>query len=369
MGRKPLGKSVKRESLRFVLILLATTRVAIPSAAADEPAPTVAGAMASMASALRASLPAADREDASYAFEDSERFDLRLAPFGLEGLEMERMSPTTKEHLGGLLEASLGPVGRRKADEIRALEPEVVRQEPWYMRAFTGLLGIRGAEAYFLSFFGRPEEPGPWGYRFDGHHLSANMTVVGDHVSATPLFLGAQPREVPEGGIGPVGRRVLAEEEDRARALYVSLDETQHAKATVDLEEGRGLFVGGDGERVDPDLPPIGVAVAELTAAQSDLVDQLLEVYFGNVAEPIAARERARADAAGRAGIHFAWAGSTTPGEEIYYRLHGPTLLIEFDNTVDDANHIHTLWRDPSGDFGRDLLRDHHAAAHANPQP
>ena len=368
MGRRPPGKSVERNTLRIALILLATACIASPSAAVAEPTPTLARAMASEVSALRASLPAADREEASYPFDDPERFDLRLAPFGLEGLEMERMNAAAKGHLGGLLEVSLGPVGRRKADEIRALEPEVIRQEPWYMRAFTGVLGIRGAEAYFLSVFGQPEDGGPWGYRFDGHHLSANMTVVGDHVSATPLFLGAQPREIPAGGIGPSGRRVLAEEEDRARTLYESLDETQRAKATVELEEGRGLFVG-DGERVDPDLPPIGIAVSDLTKTQRDLVDQLLEVYFGNVAEPIAARERARADAAGRAGIHFAWAGSTTPGEEIYYRVHGPTLLIEFDNTVDDANHIHTLWRDPSGDFGRDLLRDHHAAAHAPPQP
>lgn len=325
-----------------------------------------AGDMTRAASALRDSLSADHRETADYAFEDEERRDLRLAPFLLEGLEMNVMSAPSKAHLGDLLSASLGPVGRRKADQIRGLELEVIRQEAWYQALFTAALGIRGDEAYFLSVYGAPGAGRPWGYRFDGHHLSVNMTVVGDDVSATPLFLGAQPRTIPEGGVGgPVGLRVLAEEEDRARALYESLDASQRSRATLELELGRGLFVGA-GERVEPDLsPPVGLSAADLTTEQRELLDELLEVYLQNVADPVAARERAKIDAAGRDAIHFAWAGPTTPGEEMYYRIHGPTVLIEFDDTV-GGEHIHALWRDPSGDFGEDLLRQHYEAAHGS---
>lgn len=313
---------------------------------------------------LRNSLPDEQREKVSYGFDDPERFDLRLAPFLLEGLEMADMDGVSKVRLGALLEASLGPVGRRKADEIRNLEAEVIRTEPWYAAPFTGLLGIRGAEGYFLSLYGNPSEGGTWGYRFDGHHLSVNVTSVGGAISATPLFFGAQPREIPEGGVGgPVGLRVLGEEEDRARELYDSLDSSQRQKATLALELGRGLFVGA-GERVPPDLAPAGIAASDLRPEQRVLLARLLEAYFQNVAEPVAESERARLEEAGPGAVHFAWAGSTRPGAKIYYRIHGPTVLIEFDNTEDDAEHIHALWRDPSGDFGQNLLLQHYESAH-----
>lgn len=333
---------------------------------ADEDTGDVAYETSEAARDLRESLSDDQRHEASYDFDDPERFDLRLAPFLLEGLEMAHMSDASKAHLGEMLEASLGPVGHRKADEIRNLEAEVIRAEPWYIAPFTGLLGIRGTEGYFLSIYGEPSEEGTWGYRFDGHHLSVNVTAVGGSVSATPLFLGAQPRVIPEGGVGgPVGLRVLAEEEDRARALYESLDPAQKKKATLELELGRGLFVGS-GERVAPHIPTVGIPALDLRPDQRALLEDLLDAYFQNVAEPVADRERERLHAMGLDWIYFAWAGSTTPGAEIYYRVHGPTVLIEFDNTVDDAEHIHTLWRDPSGDFGRDLLREHYESAHGS---
>lgn len=333
-------------------------------------APNVADAadaaveISAAAVAFHDSLPADHAREAAYAFEDEERFDLRLAPFFLEGLALADMDEASKAHVGDLLEASLGPVGRKKADQIRRLEDEVLRQEEGTLLGwFAGLAGIRGDEAYFLSLYGDPAGADPWGYRFDGHHLSVNFTVVGDRVSPTPLFLGAQPRVIPPGGIGPAGLRVLAAEEDAARALYESLDEGQRATATLPLQSDRGAFLGGD--RIDPADPPKGIAASGLTPEQRALLDALLDAYLQNVAPSIAARERARIDASGRDALHFAWAGSTTPGAEIYYRLHGPTVLIEFDNTVDGAEHIHTLWRDPSGEFGADLLRHHHDAAHA----
>ncbi len=196
----------------------------------------VAKEMTAAATSLLESLPSADRDEASYPFDDGERFDLRLAPFFLDGMELADMNEPAASRLGDLLEASLGPVGRQKADAIRALEDEVVRMEEenaWHIALFARIAGVRGEGAYFLSTYGDPSADDRWGYRFDGHHLSVNFTVVGDDVSSTPLFLGAQPREIPEGGLGPAGLRVLAEEEDTARALYESLDSEQRVTATL----------------------------------------------------------------------------------------------------------------------------------------
>ena len=324
----------------------------------------MARAMTSAARNLQESLPAEQREQASYKFADPERFDLRLAPFLLEGLEMADMSAPSQARLTDLLAASLGTTGLRKANEVRALEDEVLRQEAWYRKIAIGLFGDAGDKAYFLSIYGQPAMNQPWGYRFDGHHLSLNFTTATGAVSPTPFFLGAEPRTIPEDGIGgPVGLRVLADEEDRARELYESLDGTEREKATLELQLDRGLFVGS-GERVDPNLSPVGIAGADLNEDQKKRLMDLVETYFGNVAPALAASQKARLEAAGIDSLHFAWAGSTTPGAEIYYRVHGPTVLIEFDNTMDDAEHIHTLWRDPTQDFGRDLLRDHYASDH-----
>ena len=362
-GGLPEGRRSRIRSLIFCG--LAMCSVSLPSAVRASPETmAVAPEMARAARALQESLPAGQRDQMSYEFADPERYDLRLAPFSLEGLEMVDMDSAAQARLGDLLAVSLGPVGYKKAEEVRALEAEVERQEAWYRKIFVGLFGSTGDQAYFLSLYGDPVRDQPWGYRFDGHHLSVNFTAVEGVVSPTPLFLGAEPRTIPEGGIGgPVGLRVLAHEEDRARELYESLDAAQREKATLELQLGRGLFVGS-GERVDPDLRPVGIAAADLTEDQKKRLVALLDTYFQNVAPALGARAKARMEAAGIDSLHFAWAGATTPGAEIYYRVHGPTLLIEFDNTTDDAEHIHTLWRDPSNDFGRDLLRQHYESGH-----
>ena len=282
--------------------------------------------MTAAAIAVRESLSVDDLESATYAFDDDERYDLRLAPLLLEGLTLRDMGEESSAKVGDLVEASLGPVGRKKADDIRGLEDEVVRMEEkdvWYMALFASLAGIRGTDLYYLSLYGDPSGEDPWGYRFDGHHLSLNFTVVDGAVSPTPLFFGGQPREVPPGGIGPAGLRVLAKEEDTARALYLSLDAQQRERATLPLELNRDLFVGG-GERVDPNLPPVGIPGDALTPDQKRLLNALLEAYFENVSTRIASSERARIDAAGRESLHFAWAGFHYAGRGDLLSTAGP---------------------------------------------
>jgi hypothetical protein len=320
----------------------------------------MAAEMGRAGAALAGSLAAEDQSAVFHSFDDEERFDLRLAPFFLDGVAVEDFGPPTRENLEALLRASLGPVGARRVEEIRALEDEILarqREAGWLRDTFARLAGVWGRDVYYLTLYGEPSSPAPWGYRFDGHHVSLNFTVVGERVSGTPLFLGAEPRE------NAAGVQVLGRQEDLARALYLSLDSSLRARATLPFGGDRGLFVG-EGERIETSGEPVGIARAELGSAQQALFDDLLESYFENVAAPIAARERARVAEAGRDRVHFAWAGDAEPGRPMYYRLQGPTLLIEFDNTEEDADHIHTLWRDGEGDFGRDLLSRHHAQHH-----
>lgn len=314
------------------------------------------------ARSLLTSLDEGQRRSMSYAFDDDERFDLRLAPIGLDGVPLGDLSDEQRERVRALRAAALSEQGLRKVELIMSLENEVRRLD---RERFVGLFTswLRDPERYFTIVFGEPSETAPWGFRFDGHHVSLNYTVVPGSVPATtPLFLGAQPREVRQGW-ERAGLRVLAAEEDLARELYLSLDAKQRARATLPYESDRELFLG-DVRFLDLAEPPKGLPRGAMDEAQKRRLDALLDVYVANFPDDVAAARRAEIDAAGRDAIHFAWAGSTEPGGGCYYRLQGPTLLVEFDDTEPGNDHVHTLWRDPRRDFGRDLLAEHRARAH-----
>ena len=156
---------------------------------------------------------------------------------------------------------------------------------------------------------------------------------------------------------------MLAAEEDLARELVRSLALDQRERATLPFEDGRGLFLG-DGRQVTLEGPPLGIARADLEPPQRARLDALIDLYLDNLADEIASARRAEIERAGRDGIHFVWAGSTDLGEPCYYRIRGPTFLIEYDDSLDGADHVHTLLRDFRGDFGRDLLERHYSRAH-----
>jgi hypothetical protein len=200
----------------------------------------------------------------------------------------------------------------------------------------------------------------PWGFRAEGHHLSLNFTLVRDTLIATaPAFFGANPAEVRSGS--RAGLRALADEEDIGRELVLSLDERQLADAIIATETPRDI-VTGNAAQVEP-LAPIGIRITELRPDQAAILVRLLDVYLGRMAEPLAERRRAALERTDFDEVAFAWAGSTRPGEAHYYRIQGPSFLVEYDNTQNNANHIHTVWRDFDGDFGRDLLREHYRDA------
>jgi hypothetical protein len=187
------------------------------------------------------------------------------------------------------------------------------------------------------------------------------MVNEGKAIATTPAFFGSNPAEVREGP--KAGLRVLGAEEDAGRALMQALDEGQKTTALIQGVAPNDI-VTGNNLVADPQNPA-GIAASAMTPAQRDLLAKLIDVYASYMAEDLAADRMTKLRAAGMDKITFAWAGGTEPGARHYYRVQGPTFLIEFDNVQNNGNHIHSVWRDFNGDFGRDLLREHlEAVAH-----
>jgi hypothetical protein len=255
-----------------------------------------------------------------------------------------------------LLKTALSAAGHRKV--VNIIELELVLRE---IEAF-GMM--RDPERYHLTIYGKPDAKAAWGWRFEGHHLSLNFTLAGDRTSAdTPSFFGANPATVPKGT--NKGLRVLAAEEDEARALLASLNGAQRGEAVFESRT-YGEIVTANADKVDPkseSLRPVGIAAAKLSEAQRAQLMKLIEVYAGSFEPALAKARLARVHEGGVENIRFGWAGSTERGRQHYYRIQGPKFLIEYDASQNDGNHVHTVWRDFSGDFGRDLLRQHYALA------
>lgn len=255
----------------------------------------------------------------------------------------------------GVLGTGLSERGTRLAHGIIELEGTLRELEG----ALSSLVGPRrDPELYYLSLFVGPGGAHPWGWRFEGHHLSVNVTDLGAHGQVVaPLFMGANPARVPSGP--RQGARLLAAEEDMAFELLHMLDAPQRARATIAAQPFGDIVT-----RNDPTVKPMafaGLPAREMTVAQQQLLRRLLEVYAGRMADSSAHRQLQRIVDAGFERLHFAWAGAHQPRQPHYYRIHGPTVLVEYDNSQGNANHIHTVWRDLENDFGGDLLRRHYA--------
>ncbi|MGE5278992.1 MAG: DUF3500 domain-containing protein [Acidobacteriota bacterium] len=353
-GRQPPGARGQLAGTA-VLLVLGPALLAAISLAAESLRLRSAEKMAQAADRFLASLAPAQRAQALFPLEDPERFDWNFVPRSRRGLPLKDLDPAQRRLAEELLRAGLSSSGYRKASDIMALEA-VLREIEGSPR--------RDPDRYYFSLFGSPSGRSAWGWRFEGHHLSLNYTLAGGiAVSHTPSFFGANPATVGAGALS--GKRALAGEEDRARELLRSLDERQRA-AAVFRNVAPSEIVTGNAAKVDP-LAPAGIAVADLEPPQRDLFIRLLEEYLSRMPEDIAGDRREKLRAAGFEKIRFAWAGGAEPGQPHYYRIQGPTFLIEYDDTQDGANHIHTVWRDFAGDFGRDLLGEHYQAVPHSP--
>jgi len=338
----------RRTLLTGAALLAAGTGLAMPALVrARDP-------MAQAALAFLESIGPGRRDDAVYPFDGAERADWHYVPRSRAGVALKDLKQEQRDLVFALLRTALSDQGMRKVEGVIQLEGilgEITRNS-WF----------RDPENYSLAIFGDPSAPNPWGWRFEGHHLSLSFTVVpGAGFAVTPAFFGTNPAEVRDGH-RHAGLRVLKREHEVAFQIVGGLTESQR-KSAILQPQSFGDILTGPG-REDSLRAPQGLALAAMDSLQRGQVFDLVEAYVRNMRAPVIERELRDLRAAGPEKLHFAWAGSTTPDGPHYYRLHGPTLVIEYDNTQSGGNHAHSVWHDPRDGLGRDLLRRHHENDH-----
>ena len=309
--------------------------------------------MIETANRLLAALDTQQRAKATFKFEDDERLNWHFIPKERKGLPLREMSPFQKHLASALLSAGLSQSGYIKAVTIMSLEDvlKIIENDSGERR---------NPEKYYFSIFGTPSVTGPWGYRIEGHHLSQNYTVVDGEVVDSPSFFGANPAEVRQGP--RKGLRTLAFEDDLGFKIIQSLDAPQRKIAIVDPVAYKDILTAAS-RKAALEGQPSGLPAAKMSAKQFDALMALLEVYTGNMPEQLAERRKEQVKKA-NGDIQFAWSGGIDQGDPHYYRVQTSSFLIEFDDTQDGANHIHSVWRDFNGDFGEDLLKRHYEAGH-----
>ncbi|MDX2266883.1 MAG: DUF3500 domain-containing protein, partial [Bryobacter sp.] len=315
------------------------------------------------ANAFLASLNDEQRAQATFRFEDEERFFFHFIPaedvakrYGRprKGVGFMTLNAPQRHLAHALISSGLSQQGAIKVSSIMSLDDILRIQEG-------DTTGRRNSDKYFISIFGTPSESGTWGYRIEGHHISLHFTVVKGKVHFSPSFFGTNPAEVREGP--RKGLRVLAREEDLARDFFASLSPEQQKTAIVDAKAYNDILTSADRVAALKGQPN-GLATAKLSPKQMDLLKALVEEYADNFPAELAAERKARYAKAAK-NLYFAWAGVLERGGPHYYRIAGPDFLIEYDNTQNGANHIHSVWRDYAGDWGQDVLKAHYQYGHA----
>jgi hypothetical protein len=290
------------------------------------------------------------KSKSAFPFDSEERFNWHFVPRARKGITWNEMTPAQQALAHAFLASGLSNRGYQQAETIMSLED--------ILKEIEGGRGpARDANNYAFAVFGTPGERATWGWRCEGHHLSITITIVDGHAVGGPVFFGSNPATVLDGP--RKGLRVLAVEEDLGRELVKSLTPEQAKTAVYDARAPRDIITGNS-RKANPGLP-VGLAAGDMTPAQQKLLMTLVENYAYRLRPELADEDLAKIAAADFKRIYFAWAGGVEPGQPHYYRLHGPTFLVEFDNTQNRANHIHTVWRDAANDFGEDLLKAHYA--------
>jgi len=303
------------------------------------------------------SLTAEQAAKAKLPMNDPKRLDWHFIPKAeRKGLQLKEMTPEQRKLAHALLHSSLSQVGFEKATTIMSLEAILHELEKNRQGS-----PIRDTERYYFTVFGDPGRKGRWGLSVEGHHLSLNFVVQdGKLLAATPAFFGANPATVQaDYGAGPKkGQRTLAKEEVLAFELLGSLSDEQRKVAVIATEAPKEIRDAGSPQ--PPSEATAGLAGEKMTESQNKTLWSLLEVYAGNMPSEVSTTWLSEIKKAGPSKIRFAWAGADKPGVGHYYRVQGPTFLIEFVNVQPDsannpANHIHSVWRNMAGDFAQTL--------------
>ncbi|HVG56360.1 MAG TPA: DUF3500 domain-containing protein [Vicinamibacterales bacterium] len=365
----------------IVLVLAVFSAVALTA----QRTPPAAAAMTTAATRFLDALDAEQRKKATYPLESEEYLRWNFIPteaFPRNGLLLREMTEPQRKLAHDLLRSGLSDRGYQTYSAIIALE-DILRvvegrgsaapgaapggapggAQPGAARGGGGGRGgfERDPTKYFFTVFGQPSATGNWGWRVEGHHISLHFAVSkGQVIASTPSFAGSNPAEVRDGA--EKGKRVLANLEDTGRALVMALDEKQRATAIINATAPNEIVTNNTLD-IKP-LSPDGLKVSAMTPAQRDLLMKVIDAYAGLMTPDVAAQRMAKIKSAGIENVGFAWAGPVERGALHYYRVQGPSFLIEFDNTQNQGNHVHSIWRDFNGDFGRDLLREHIKTAH-----
>jgi hypothetical protein len=331
-------------------VVVATPALAHDGEHAHDTKPA-ADAMAKAAMSFWNSLTPEQQGKAGFEFKDEERLNWHFVPRARKGLALKDMTPDQRQLAHAFLSSGLGQRGYVSAVTIMSLDA--------ILRELEGGKGpARDSELYFFSVFGKPGSDQTWGWRVEGHHLALNFTIAnGQAVARSPAFMGTNPAEVRSGP--RKGLRVLDKEEDMGRAFVKSLNEEQLKKA-VFSEKAPADIITGNQRKAQLDKPDLGVTSGDLTKEQKAALWELIKVYAHWHRPELAEQDLKRIEEAGLEKIRFAWAGGLEAGVGQYYRIVGPTFLIEYDNTQNNANHIHTVWRNMGDDFGEDLLKKHY---------
>jgi hypothetical protein len=305
--------------------------------------------MESAATAFLGLLDETQRAKVSFPFDADARENFRFTPQQRTGLPLGEMNEAQRAAAMKLLSSALSDQGRLKATQIMSLETVLagIERRP----------DFRDPAKYYVSCFGKPGDATGWGWKFEGHHLALNYTVVGGReISVTPSFFGANPAEVRAGE--RQGLRVLKAEDELAHVLLGTL--LENGKTAVIFSPKAPAEILTAENRKATALKPVGVPASEMSTAQRKALLDLITEYTGRHRKDLAERDMNKITQAGIGNIRFGWAGGAKPGEAWYYRIQGPTFLMEAANTQNNANHIHTTWRDFEGDFGHDILAEHY---------
>ena len=320
----------------------------------------VASVMAKAANTLVDSLDAKQKAQAIFKFNGEERTYWHFIPAEMlrgerrKGLQIKDMNSKQRELTHSLLKTVLSESGHAKVKNIMFLE-DILFVLEGKKRRF-----IRDSEAYHILIFGNPSNKDAWGWRFEGHHLSLNYTISDGKLSVVPSFWASNPAVAD---FGP-GRKLIAleVEEFTARDLRISLSNEQLQKAVIADKAPRDILTAAHPE-VEA-LEKTGISFSDLNKEQQTQLTKLIQEYINRHRAVVAKEDWEKIEKGGLNKIRFSWAGSIRAFEPHYYRIQGPTFLLEYANTQNGANHIHATWRDFNGDFGRDLLREHVKKAH-----
>ncbi len=298
--------------------------------------------MATAAERLLLTLSSEQAAKARYAYDAPERLDWHFIPRPRKGLPIKDLRSEQRALAFGLIESGLASSGFLKATTIMSLEAVLKEMEQ-------GRGPTRDPELYYLTIFGNPSDRGKWGWRVEGHHLSLNFTIEdGKITAATPAFFGSNPAEVRQGP--RKGLRTLADREDRALRLLQALDDNQKKSAVISPEAPAEIRAANKPQ--PPTDAAEGIAYADLNNDQRSMLRALFESYAQDMPEEVSRAWLGEVRRAGFESIRFAWSGPGDRSQKHAYRVQGPTFLIEFNNTQNGANHIHSIWRNMLGDFG-----------------